>query len=1017
MSFHRISAFLITALYILISEGLHAQVVKVDLNFSGRNESEVHEPGYSSWVVSSGNSISYTEADVTFTFDGGFNSSWYKAGVQSPNFARLSNDGIQTSDITLSISGLPAGQHSLLTYHNSFHNPETNTFSNIEIYVGETLVHDEFVQSNRVLNDDDAAKSFVEFTIADGETAKIRYRVEPESQASDKTVYINGFALNTGDASRQPSFPYPKDLDEHANADNGSIILKWKPAKDAKSHQLYVGRQQSDVWNATPESSVFLGDLSDTSYQLSVTDWDTYYWRVDENYGADTVKGAVWSFKARHKAFDGAEGHGAFAQGGRGGKVVYVTNLNDEGPGSFREAVTGETGPRTVIFDVSGIVYLNSRVIMDDNLTIAGQTAPGKGICFRAAPIGIGDESIVRFMKMRLGAGTTYDGIGMAGANHSILDHSSISWTIDESFSSRGGLNITLQRTMLSEALNIANHQNYPAGTKHGYAATIGGSIGSFHHNLLAHNEGRNWSLGGGLDGNGYYAGELDIFNNVVYNWGGRATDGGAHEVNFVGNYYKKGPATSQNTILRAQLEGVGKGSQSYFYHNNIVENTNGGLACDGTNDACSREYQLYNGQVLDWQVFVDEPFFGSEANIQSASDAYKSVLSDVGATLPTFDDHDQRIIQETLNGSYTYRGSKSGKPGLIDHQDDAGGYEEYPELSREEGFDSDRDGLPDWWEIFHQTNVNSEVGDFSDANKDTDLDGYTDLEEYLMWMAHPNFETKNDSAIVIDLSQYTIGYTEDPQFEIVNANDLEITIQNEHEAKVSASENGVFSFVFKVKDSEGASMTREIGVLVGMNSGASEELNKEIEVDTASLTMMEGDAAIVLEVSLTSKPTGHVMLDITTEHSEEIFISPTSLTFTPENALVPQQVTLSTEDDITVEEEISSMISISVNSSSEDFLDAKTQSIRLILQDNDVLSGSNQHGILVYPNPVADVLTLKSDIEIKEVNIYSISGQLIKSHSDSGKVIEIGMSDVPKGVYLTKVISEKGTYQFKIFK
>ena len=184
---------------------------------------------------------------------------------------------------------------------------------------------------------------------------------------------------------------------------------------------------------------------------------------------------------------------GRFATGGRGGKVVYVTNLNDSGEGSFREAITNEIGPRTIIFNVSGIIVLNSRLVCSSKyVTIAGQTAPGKGICLRNNPFGVGSENVCRFIRSRKGAGETSDGLGMTGSNHSITDHCSVSWTIDEAFSSRGADNITLQRSMIAEALNCAGHKNYPEGAEHGYAATISGEIGSFHHNLLAHWNGRN---------------------------------------------------------------------------------------------------------------------------------------------------------------------------------------------------------------------------------------------------------------------------------------------------------------------------------------------------------------------------------------------------------------------------------------------------------------------------------------------------------------------------------------------
>jgi len=144
------------------------------------------------------------------------------------------------------------------------------------------------------------------------------------------------------------------------------------------------------------------------------------------------------------------------------------------------------------VFDVGGVIRLASRLTLTDSyVTVAGQTAPGKGITIRAAPFGLSGahDDVVQDVRVRLGAGTTYDGMGLAGSDHCIVDHCSISWTIDEAFSSRNARNITLQRTFISEALNVAGHQNYPAGTAHGYAASIGGDVGTFHHNLLAHCE------------------------------------------------------------------------------------------------------------------------------------------------------------------------------------------------------------------------------------------------------------------------------------------------------------------------------------------------------------------------------------------------------------------------------------------------------------------------------------------------------------------------------------------------
>lgn len=228
-----------------------------------------------------------------------------------------------------------------------------------------------------------------------------------------------------------------------------------------------------------------------------------------------------------------------------------------------------------MIFAVSGLLTLNSDLtISQPYITLAGQTAPGKGICVCKHPLGMsgGKDVIIRHIRSRPGniSGETLNGSGMAGSEHCIMDHCSISWGIDEEMSTRTSKNVTLQRTLISEALNIAGHQNYPAGTAHGYAASVGGDVASLHHNLLAHNEGRKWSLAGGLDAAGYFSGRLDIFNNVVYNWGHRTTDGGAMEVNFVNNCYKTGAATSYLFALNAQYDNF-PGTRRYYIAGNVM--------------------------------------------------------------------------------------------------------------------------------------------------------------------------------------------------------------------------------------------------------------------------------------------------------------------------------------------------------------------------------------------------------------------------------------------------------------
>jgi hypothetical protein len=434
----------------------------------------------------------------------------------------------------------------------------------------------------------------------------------------------------------------------------------------------------------------------------------------------------------RQLAFPGAEGYGRFAQGGRGGRVIAVTNLNDSGPGSLRAAVEAE-GPRTVVFEVSGRIRLKSRLVVrpaNSQLTVAGQTAPGLGICISDYNFGVlgARDVIIRYVRVRPGnvSGETLDGMGLASADDSIIDHCSISWTLDEALSTRGAKNITVQRTLISEALNAAGHRKYPPGTEHGYAASIGGDIGSFHHNLLAHCAGRNWSLAGGLDkAKGHtYAGRLDIRNNVVYNWKNRTTDGGAHEVNFVANYYKPGPATRYFVALKAQYGGF-PGTQRYYVAGNVMP---GHFGPDEQEKARVATTERGGRLPTDYSPWVDAPFFDSHVRTQTAEEAYADVLADVGCNFPALDPHDLRVLAEVRNGTAKFKGSTTGLPGLPDSQDDVGGWDDYPEVRRPAGWDTDRDGMPDAWERAN----GFDPDDPSDGAKDRDGDGYTNLEQYL---------------------------------------------------------------------------------------------------------------------------------------------------------------------------------------------------------------------------------------------------------------------------------------------
>jgi hypothetical protein len=424
------------------------------------------------------------------------------------------------------------------------------------------------------------------------------------------------------------------------------------------------------------------------------------------------------------------------------------------------------------------------------------------------APFGISGvtDGVVRHVRVRLGHGTTYDGMGLTGANHSIVDHSSISWTIDEAFSSRNGRNITLQRTLISECLNVAGHQNYPAGTAHGYAASIGGDVGSFHHNLLAHCEGRNWSMAGGLDPNGNFSGRLDLFNNVVYNWGGRTTDGGAHEVNFVNNYYRPGPSSSIFSALQAQYDNF-PGTQQYYCKGNIMP---GYFDENQQTKACVQG----SGTPQGYNPWVSKPWFDSYAETQSAKDAFKIVLSDVGNNSPLFDDHDIRVVKETLNGTTTYKGSVSGDKGLPDTEADVGGYENYGTATREASWDTDGDGLPDFWEKAAKLNANSAKNDFTEANTDGDGNGYTELEEYLAFMAAPHVLTTPGKAVSVDASKLFAGFANTPVYTSPSAEQGMVALAG-NTATFTPTGCGQARFALKVTDKDGTTMTRDVRVFV----------------------------------------------------------------------------------------------------------------------------------------------------------------------------------------------------------
>ena len=432
-------------------------------------------------------------------------------------------------------------------------------------------------------------------------------------------------------------------------------------------------------------------------------------------------------------AFPGAEGYGRYTTGGRGGNVYYVTSLEDNtSPGSLRYAIN-QTGARTILFAVSGNIKLRSNlVIKNGDLTIAGQSAPGDGICIQDYSVVVdANNVIIRFLRFRLGDETQTENDAIWGRNHSeiMIDHCSMSWSTDECASFYDNSNFTMQWCLLSESLRNSVHAK---GT-HGYGGIWGGKMASFHHNLLAHHDSRNPRFCGSRYSNKPEEEIVDFRNNVLFNWGGNvayAGEGGYY--NMINNYYKAGPASKNTSRIMQAYADDGKNNQPLgvygkFYlagnvltANSTVSNNN----WEGLHMHSSFSDRAPG--VTKEDLMLNSEVSSPEITTHSASDAYAKVLQYVGASL-TRDDVDTRIISEVTSGNPTYLDGGNGSTnGLIDSQATVGGW---PILtSASAAIDTDNDGMPDNWEIENKLNPT----DSNDRNNSNLSAGYTNLGSYL---------------------------------------------------------------------------------------------------------------------------------------------------------------------------------------------------------------------------------------------------------------------------------------------
>lgn len=411
-------------------------------------------------------------------------------------------------------------------------------------------------------------------------------------------------------------------------------------------------------------------------------------------------------------AFPGAEGFGKYTTGGRGGQVVYVTNLNDDGEGSLRDAIQ-KKGPRTIVFAVSGTIALERPLdINNGNVTIAGQTAPGQGITIRNYQVSIkADNVILRYLRFRLGDTTAQeaDALGANSRNSSIIiDHCSMSWATDECASFYRGKNFTLQWSIISESLNNSVHHK----GAHGYGGIWGGEGATFHHNLIASHNSRMPRFSGSSTTPNSEHELVDFRNNVIFNWMNNNIYGGEKgKYNVADNYFKAGPATGKSR--RNRIVNPSQPYGRFYVAGNYVDgfpeitkdNWAGGVQCNHPDSA----------KVAQAYTVVAIPS-------NTAQQAYEQVLAFAGAS-HVRDAVDARIVNEVKNGNPV---NGKNKNGIIDSQTEVGGWPELKTTAAPK--DTDQDGMSDAWELKYKLNPNSA----DDAAKYTLDKQYTNLEVYL---------------------------------------------------------------------------------------------------------------------------------------------------------------------------------------------------------------------------------------------------------------------------------------------
>ena len=574
-----------------------------------------------------------------------------------------------------------------------------------------------------------------------------------------------------------PSAPAaPSGLAVHGTPAETEITFQWTAVQGADSYSWTLTQSGTQVKNGSVASRnvKVTGLVKATDYRFGVKAVNeggesAYTWVDARTAGEVTPPGpssisyedfAIPSVEEDGvaRAFPGAEGGGMYTSGGRGGKVIHVTNLNDKGTGSLRAAIEAK-GARTVVFDVAGTIALQSALeIKNGDLTIAGQTAPGDGICLKNYTLHIkASNVIIRYIRCRLGdeKATEDDAMNLNSQSNNIsdviVDHCSLSWSTDECASFYGVTNFTLQWCILSESLRNSIHGK---GT-HGYGGLWGGANATYHHNLLAHHDSRNPRLD--HDYLSTLKGPVNLYNNVIYNWGSNSTYGGEsandqgeyRKYNVVNNYYKPGPATKASNKIRfidpwtKACDNCTKKTGSstivpghYYMEGNVMDGYDA-LTADNWKGTTASEETI--------AVIKSASAFGSVGaetfvSLQPASNAFARVLSYAGANLAR-DAVDSRVTGETRNGTFTYTGSNGSTNGFIDTQADVGGW---PEYKGTKVTDTDGDGIPDTVEdAWGLDKANASDGAAIDIDK---YKRYSNLEMYLHYLVKDTVKGQNAS-------------------------------------------------------------------------------------------------------------------------------------------------------------------------------------------------------------------------------------------------------------------------------